>query len=120
MNRGIPLKLVLMAAAPLLLFAATNASAAGICTVVVDAVTMYHSEPFEYALPAGEDPLFADLSDTTQARDFEAHVRRMYGAGGEISRHCRVAADDEAREDGTMTFNGVTFRHVQTGYVPQG
>ncbi|WP_162823889.1 hypothetical protein [Lysobacter sp. TY2-98] len=98
---------------------APAAHAAGRCLTVVDSVNFYHSATFPYDLPADQDPLFASLDDTPQARDFEAYVRRTYGVSGKIETSCRIALDNEMEMEGDHTMGTVTFHHVQTRYVPQ-
>jgi hypothetical protein len=110
-----------LAAALLLLGVHGSTFAAGICTVVVDGVNWYISEPFPYTTTNPDQPYFDDgVSDTPHAKDFEAYVRRTYGIRGDAELHCHVYQDGEAREEGTRDVFGTTFRYVQTGYAPKG
>ena len=104
----------------LLLLVAATANAAGRCTTIVDAVNVYRSAEFEIATPADFDPLFPELPyDLPQARDFEAHVRAHYPTRGDVNTTCQITGPDDDLQEGTRTVAGVTFRYVDTGYVPR-
>lgn len=106
----------------LLLGSATSANAASAarCLVVIDNLNFYYSEPFAVDLPADTNPLFADLSDLPQAKNFEAYVRAHHPVTGDVKTHCNVAEENGMRKEGTSTIGSVTFHHTQTGYTPTG
>lgn len=110
-----------IAAVLLLLLGHGSAQATGICTVIVDGVNWYISEPFPYETSHPEAPYFDDgVANTARAKDFEAYVRDTYGIRGAVDLSCHVYEDGESRNEGTRDLFGTTFHYVQTGYVPKG